>query len=524
MASREIYTADCETDPFKRDRVPKPFIWGAYNGDEFEYFETVQEFVDFFKNRRVIVYAHNGGKFDWHFLLNHIDEFEPIMVIGGRLAKFKIGECEFRDSYNILPLPLAAYKKDEFDYTKLEANVRKKHWPEIMQYLENDCVFLYEIVSRFISDYGMNLTLAGAAMKFWHNMGIAEPQKSTREFYESLSPYYYGGRVECFETGLINEKFNVIDINSAYPNAMMDFHPYGTEYLHTNKLPDNDRDIAKCFIKLDAMSLGAFPIRTKEGLRFPNDVHVREFTITGHEFLAARDTNCLHKYKIKEVFVFLDQVTFKEYVLHFYAQKEEAKRNGDKAGEINAKLMLNTLYGKYAANPEKYEEYIMMNSAFIEASEIDGYSFCNDFGKNALLSKPLEENKQRYFNIAVAASITGSVRAYLWRHIKMCGGVMYCDTDSIAARDISKVKLDPYKLGEWDLEAKCMSGGIAGKKLYAFKTEKGKYKTASKGVRLSAAEILKVAGGEKVIYMPEAPTFSLKRGITFGSREIVKTI
>ena len=166
---------------------------------------------------------------------------------------------------------------------------------------------------------------------------------------------------------------------------------------------------------------------------------------------------------------------------------------------------------------------MMLNSEFIKAAEIDDYSFCHDFGKMALVSKPLEDTKKRYFNIAVAASITGYVRAYLWKNIKACRDVLYCDTDSIAARDISGVELDPYKLGMWDLEANCVSGGIGGKKLYAFKTEKGKYKTASKGVRLSPQEILRVASGEKVIYSPEAPTFSLKRGITFGSREIVRT-
>jgi hypothetical protein len=44
-------------------------------------------------------------------------------------------------------------------------------------------------------------------------------------------------------------------------------------------------------------------------------------------------------------------------------------------------------------------------------------------------------------------------------------------------------------------------------------TDSGKWKKASKGVKLSADEIMKIAEGGEAIYMPEAPSFSIKRGI-----------
>src|SRR4051812_21942910 len=112
---REIWVADAETDPFEHGADIQPFIWGAFNGTEYHEFETTAALVDFFRDKKVIVYAHNGGRFDWHFLLPHLDPFTPVMIIAGRLAKFTIGECEFRDSYNILPSPLSAYQKDEID-------------------------------------------------------------------------------------------------------------------------------------------------------------------------------------------------------------------------------------------------------------------------------------------------------------------------------------------------------------------------------------------------------------------------
>lgn len=109
---RPIWTADCETDPFKRGRIPKPFLWGVYDGTACHLFERTEDFINFVQDKKVILYAHNGGKFDWHFILDYLEPFTPINIINGRIAKFKIGVCEFRDSYNILPIPLAAYQKE----------------------------------------------------------------------------------------------------------------------------------------------------------------------------------------------------------------------------------------------------------------------------------------------------------------------------------------------------------------------------------------------------------------------------
>ena len=76
--------------------------------------------IVFLQDKDVICYAHNGGKFDWHYITPYIDDYEPLTIIAGRLAKFTIGDCEFRDSYNIIPAPLSAYKKDDVDYNIFE--------------------------------------------------------------------------------------------------------------------------------------------------------------------------------------------------------------------------------------------------------------------------------------------------------------------------------------------------------------------------------------------------------------------
>ncbi len=526
MTTKEIWVCDAETDPFKAGRVPKPFVWGIYNGSEYHEFIDTDEMVDFLVEREAIVYAHNGGKFDWHFILHRLEQFEPLMVISGRLAKFKIGLCEFRDSYNILPFPLSAFQKDEIDYNIFEEEERNKreNWDKITKYLKSDCVYLYQVVTEFIERYGLHLTQAGAAVKVWEKLTNNKAPETTREFYQEIGQYYYGGRVQCFETGIIERDFIVVDINSAYPHAMKHAHPYGDQYHVTDELPNTKAFIERSFIRLKAVSRGAFPFREKTGLCFPDDDIEREYFITGWEFLAAIETRTLDSYEIISVTIFNDCIRFDDYIDHFYALKDDSKKKGDNAGYLFAKLFLNSLYGKFGANPDNYNEYTIVKPKYVYAAEDDGYEFAAELGDWALCQKPLEENKQRFYNVAVAASITGFVRAYMWRSLCQVTGRLYCDTDSIACESINNLDLDPHRLGAWDIEANCDYGGIAGKKLYAFHTKDGKWKTASKGVRLSPEQIMEVAKGKEITYEPENPSFSLKRGIKFISRKVKKIV
>ncbi len=522
---REIAVADCETDPFKKGRTDiKPFIWGFYDGCIYKEFDDTKKFVEYVSELDIVLYAHNGGKFDWFFILDYLEEFGELMIINGRLAKFKIGNCEFRDSYNILPVPLAAYKKDEIDYAIMERDERDKpkNRREIQKYLRSDCVYLFDLVSHFITNYGNGLTLAGSAMKFWQKHCDQIAPRTSHAFYENFKNFYYGGRVECFRGGVFREEFNVVDINSAYPWAMMHLHPYGRTYDISSKLPKSDAHIQRAFIVLDCISAGAFPFREKDGLEFPDDDIKRRYSVTGWEYLAAVELNALSEVEIIEVTTFSDSINFTDYIEHFYKLKSDSER--DSPDYIIAKLFLNSLYGKFGSNPDEYKEYTICEPKHIVASGADGYEYTAMLGDWALLQKPLEEEKQHYFHVAVAASITGFVRAMLFKAIKQCKGVIYCDTDSIAAVNTEKLDLSETKLGGWKVEAQCDWGAVAGKKLYCFHTKTGKYKKASKGARLSIPQLIKVAKGVPQLYEPIAPTFSLKRGILITNRLITKNV
>lgn len=523
MARRKIVTGDCESWPFKHGRIPKPLIWCIFDGDEFHLFETAGEMVDFLRDKKWIVYFHNGGKFDYFFMLEYMEDFSKILEINGRLAKFKIGECEFRDSYNIIPQPLSAYKKDNFDYTKLEPDVWQKYIREIKQYLQNDCLFLYELIKAYIDEYGVNITLASGAFKFFNKQFAPKKCENTKAaFYDKFKPYYYGGRVECFQKGIIDFPVKCFDINSAYPYAMLHDHPYGTTIINYDYIPENcERD----FIEFYGVSKGALPFREEnKSLTFPNDNNPRRYFCTGWELLAGLEHGDIEIIKVIKVQRFLERINFKDYVYYFYEKKNNAEKGS--AEYIISKLFLNSLYGKYAADSRKYKDTFICQPQYTEhACELFDADYAGNLGCWSLLQRPLAEENQRYYNVATAASITGFVRAYLYKSMKKCKGVVYCDTDSIFCKD-ANLQIGE-ELGQWDIEGKFSGGGIGGKKLYAFKFIKPKkdkkYKYASKGAKLEPEQILNVCRGNTVLYKNHAPTFSIKKDTIFLEREIKMT-
>lgn len=545
--TRAISVCDAETDPFKRNRIPKPFIWGWYDGSDYKTFKTTEALVEWLKEFDGICYAHNGGRFDWHFLLPYAEPYDEIMLINGRISKMRIGACELRDSINIIPVPLSAYKKDDIDYRIMEAEVRgiPANMIRIKKYLKSDCKYLFDLVTRFIGDYGLQLTQAGAAMKQWVKISKQAAPRTNGEFYDAIYPYYYGGRVQCFRSGIIDSTFKVYDINSAYPYAMLQPHPYSENFGISAGFRKNAD-----FYRVRCISRGAFPYRglglsngkKSAGLSFPSDDVEREYTVTKWEYYAAVETGTIYNVSVIESVSFMTHTDFSQYVNHFYEERNKCKANKDDAGSLLCKLLMNSLYGKFAANPSSYMNYMIVPMDVIAGLDRVGWQFAGEFGCWGLAQSPLDEERQRFYNVATGASITGYVRAMLWREICASKGVIYCDTDSIAVTKAGSAISLGGALGQWKHEGDFDRAGIAGKKLYIMRGapgwwvdenggtiyQKGKapkgasrlYKTASKGAKLTRSQLWSVAKGGNVEFIPDAPTFSPKKAPVFTKRKI----
>lgn len=535
---------DAETDPFLFGREPQPFIWGYFDGIEFKTFRETIKLVEFLREQKITVYAHNGGKFDYMFLLDHINNFEQPTIINGRLSKMRLGKCTLVDSYNILPIALADYQKDKVDYSLFEEEVREENIELITDYLRSDCVYLYEIVKSYRDEYGSDLTQASGAMKTYQKMrGDKVPRHKDASTFALFKNYYHGGRVQCFKTGVIDDRFNVFDINSAYPFAMTYRHPYGLGFVFGDReLPFTDNE--RVFYRLECVSHGAFPYRAKPtaGLSFPSDGEVREYYITDWEYWTAKNAKLITKIKIIECVKFSETTDFSEYVYEFYNGRIKAKAEGDKEKDLLYKLRLNSLYGKFGSDYRKYENFFILPGDM----EVDGWDKVGEFGAtNVLFSSPLADDEMNFYNVATAASITGFVRAYLLAAMVNVGfeNMLYCDTDSLATK--SGVGLNIGKnLGMWKNEGEFIRAGIAGKKMYIFeknlkckifsaekeKAKKkdgeilSKYKKASKGVRLSDSELWKVCEGKSVTHYKDSPSYSVTGKTRFTKRTIKITI
>jgi hypothetical protein len=538
---RPIWVCDAETDPFLKDRYPVPFIWGLYNGVSFHTFKTTAELIEFVREQEVILYAHNGGKFDFHFMLDFIDRYEPVKVINGRLVSAKIGKCEIRDSFSLLPEKLADFgSKLEIDYAKLEAKVRAQHMPEIIEYLKQDCIGLYDAITAFIRKYGLHLTQAGAALRFWENISGKKAPRTSADYFKKFAKFYYGGRVQCFESGEIEGPIEVYDIRSAYAWAMKDKHPYDPVYRHImypRTVEPQD------MVTLWAVSLGALPYREDgRGMTFPDDNVRRQYHVTGHEVLAAMDTGSLRDVEIIEAIRFSNLIDFGVYIDYFWHGRKQDIANGDTVESLFKKRLMNSLYGKWAANPDNYGNFMLVpwaeKMSFAKGGE--NYDGKRNFEFNGLMNGPevshavvradLDHAQKRFLNVATSASITGQVRAKLWRGLHASMRPIYCDTDCIMAQAASFIDNGGIggELGQWNLEGTADRAFIAGKKLYyltgAF--EKGKKtKQASKGAKLTGDEIKSVARGKVVTWEAEAPTYSLsgKRGRYFQKRNVRMT-
>lgn len=579
MVSKKITTCDCETDPFLHGRNPLPFIWGFYDGLDLITFDTTIEFVEYVKDKPIIIYAHNGGKFDFMYLLPYLvhDGVEvKAQIINGRIVSMPLGKATLIDSFAAVPQSLGSIQKDTIEYWKLERENRTRYRAEIIDYMRGDCVYLYNLMVAYRQTAGTKKTIASNALAHAKKLGI-NPGTTNHRFDANYRPFYFGGRTQCFQRGT-HKNIRVFDIKSSYPRAMMETHASGEYMRRVGSLEGMTRDeIQRCFLVIECDSAGAFPIRsnTAQGLDFPHRRDV--FNVTGWEYVAAKELGLIENENILSVRAPEKVITFSDYVNHWYKYKEDHGAK-DKSGKlidpINytiGKIMMNSLYGKMAQNPERYHDYKILpigsplpcKKPILDKKNVCKICNFHEYEHGWLLHTTYEgkefhhrpslwkyqyrygiewEAKPLYKNVATGASITGYARAALLRGIHALGAenVIYCDTDSLVVKanaDCSMLQ-QGKKIGDWDIEIdNAPTGHFAGKKLYAIDLDNGKactcndlmgckrHKVVTKGGKLTFAGMKNIATDPSAIetYMSPAPSFSIARGTHFIVRNIRAT-
>ena len=537
---KSVVILDFETDPFDNLRqVPVwPFCAVLYSHDfTVTIWKEDGESVEQYRQKIVAacraipgkryIFAHNGGKFDFMFLMG--PEMEGRQIWKGRsLMDSNFCGHKLRDSSHIMPGALRTYKKDDFDYDKLLKKNRAAFKSEILSYCISDCRNAYEMVVAFLTKNGLKLTIGQAALaKVKETCGavacISEHMDGkirgidTNYYHKDtygrlIRPgYYHGGRVECIMgKGIFLGNFTLYDVNSMYPSVMANCkHPIGANFTFHNGPPN----INTAFIHLRCHNNGAFVARElgpDKVIRTTADIGDGEFYVTIHEYNTALSLGLISNVEIIECVDNDKWGDFSLFVYPLYAERQklkeqldDLKRQGRGPGDalydklyldsMQVKLYLNNAYGKFGQNPRNFDEIYLGSKGsdppwnWYHSEEHANFTVWwkkKDEWDETTGSYRVRTGRDqlRFHNIATAASITGAARAKLLHAIHDSSYPIYCDTDSIIARSLgSDTEIDATKLGAWKPERELREIIICGKKVYSYIDADGGYMTKCKG-------------------------------------------
>jgi hypothetical protein len=290
---------------------------------------------------------------------------------------------------------------------------------------------------------------------------------------------YYGGRCQIFRVQSFFEPTYHLDINSAYPYVM--------------KTRDMPFRLASSYECIGKDSLRALLIQylgcahvCVNSFEYPYPVKVDGQTIFAHgkfwtylcgdELKRALDMG--HVEHVANASIYHKEKLFTRYVDDIYGEKLSAKISGDKHAEGTAKMMLNSLYGKFAQKtalwidvrkiiaPQAWGHY------WEDVPGREGKVAARSIAYNVQIQS--EQEEKEHSSPIISACITSALRVYLWELILICGidNVYYTDTDSIHCNEDGMErlrlagKLHDYELGKMKVECEYSAVQYFGPKRY----------------------------------------------------------
>ena len=431
-------------------------------------------------------YGHNAGGYDMIGLFgNYItDPRFRVSFNGGRFisAVFQ-GASEkiyFLDSLNLFPSSLnnlghdLGLSKGETPEKFIIGDTTQPITSDDINYCRQDVRIVLEAVKQFYLFTFSNWqtlpgsTIATTALRIFLRIQKEDIHVSWNDlkFRES----YYGGRTELL-LAKDREVSGVYyyDFNSLYPSVMVDIeYPEPSSLKHTNhprpELLDYE-GTSEVDIEVPEMFYPPLPLRVDNKLIFPVGRWVGWYN---HNELrmAVKAGAKIHRI-IKTVYSEHTWNPFKEYVLFMYNKRQEAKKKGHTSESLYYKLLMNSLYGKFAQKILKQETgFIYDNKPGWVFESIRDLNI-GVWKKVDSEGKVIEENS-RHDIISLASYTTSGARIKLFNAVtsvlKKGGKVFYTDTDSLitdtpmtTSNRLGDLKLEGYgvlvghapKIYEW---------------------------------------------------------------------------
>lgn len=458
--------------------------------------EDIDSFINYCSliNESSSFYFHNlkfDGEFIIHYLLTHgfvhvnekklgVNQFSTIIsdlnVFYCIKVKFKEEVIiSFFDSLKLLNFSVEevakafnlSIKKLEIDY-KAKREKGHKITDEEKEYLKHDVMIMSLALEKMFEMKITRMTIASNAMNFFKDT------ISKKRFEEWFKPPLYDKDLrQAYKGGFtyLNEIYRgkevkegiVLDVNSLYPSVMYySPMPYGEGiYFDGKYVPDKLYNLyiqnitCQFRIKKDMIAT----IQIKNNLSF---VPTEYLSSSNGESINLTLTNVdlklfLEHYDIYDVsynwgWKYKSSTKiFKSYIDYWNELKVKATKEGNKPLRTIAKLMLNSLYGKFAASPEGRSKipYLDNNIVKYKLSE-------------------LEERTAYYLPISIF--ITSWARDKTIRSAQaVYHRFIYADTDSLhlEGTDIPEnLLISDTELGKWKIESTFKRGKYLRQKCY----------------------------------------------------------
>lgn len=492
-----ICAGDVETDGLGGDLL---MIQWSFLG-QFKY-ATSPEMVDEFFNDLLsmpypAVWFFHFGQYDWRYFLDYISENDLIVEVGMRtetdIYEIRVKRCDddewsiMRDSYALWPHDLKSLA-DSFcpELPKLEIDIENfnPHNPEHIEYAKRDVEILINGLPRLFDMlnkyFGVNpsATTAGTALRAWQfslpDNIIYDTQKwGADEAFIRMG--YYGGLV-FLTSDIAHENCVTYDINSSYPASMEEYGVPCGRPIYTRTFQTDYPGLYRVRVRTpDNLIIPILPARNERGfMRWYRGEF--ETVVTTQELQFAAQ----HGYEILELFegYFFESIEypFSDFISHCRTIRQRYK---GKTPEQIAKLMQNSLYGRFASRRER-TRLLHINS--IDDDDLLGAVPFDDSG-NWYVKKQLDDEMPCLPQWA--AFITANSRLRLLRAAYDIGpeNVIYGDTDSITIKSGHEGNLDIGSgYGQWSLDKEWEIFRAIAPKVYSGILVTGEYVGAAKGL------------------------------------------
>jgi lipopolysaccharide biosynthesis glycosyltransferase len=323
--------------------------------------------------------------------------------------------------------------------SKFKDYLSDKVTPKLIDACRRDTEIVYDFVSQMLGRYfnlGLKIksTLPSMAMQYWQTFNRRDLPRLKKETRERFREGYYGGRVEVFQFKEISGPIYHYDVNSLYPFVMREnLFPDITGREKQTRNPDFGKyGMAHIDIEIPFNNIPPLPYRSEKEIMFPYGKISGAYCYPEIR-KALEDGGKISR--INWAIEYADAVNpFSDYVETCYGNRLQARNDLDKTFW---KLMMNSLYGKFASNDKlltisKDREYTITSAS-------------------------------RFSNVIWSAYVTAYARLVLLKYLRQAREVFYCDTDSVFTPNQMKVSKE---LGALKLEGVYKRCEFFGNKVY----------------------------------------------------------